>query len=93
MHLPSCAPDCLLIVRLVTDLAKATGRTEETVRLAYGLNGPPPTAARPPGVPIHRPDSDNDCGCPTALLHQHDQGKDERRPPFSTGAEPLTRDA
>ena len=37
MNAPRCAPTCPLVARLVTDLARATGRDERVVHLAYGL--------------------------------------------------------
>ena len=37
MTAPRCAPTCPLVARLVIDLARATGRDERLVRLAYGI--------------------------------------------------------
>lgn len=70
---PPCAPGCVVIARLVADLAKATGRTEPTVRLSYGLSGPPPTAPLR-SVADRMPTSDRPCRCVTACLHDVEHG-------------------
>jgi hypothetical protein len=68
-----CDPACLVVTRLVTDLARATGRSEPTVRLSYGLNGTALTAALLDSARDRKVASNQPCRCLATPFHEVEQ--------------------